>query len=197
MKISRLCTASLAALLGLSFATDAHALSCEEIMNMVNVNVPVPIVLQTIEDSGEQFSVDEIRCLQNEGAPSEVISAAKKLMAGAEPAEVSRGEAELQRERERERAEREREAREEAEMLGSGRGDSSRPLSDENSSAADPEQVKQAIKLFRAKKPLTASLMQERCPRIPPRSPGARGGRDRSAFWGSILTKTLKKRQVL
>ncbi len=159
MKISRLCTASLAALLGLSFATDAHALSCEEIMNMVNVNVPVPIVLQTIEDSGEQFSVDEIRCLQNEGAPSEVISAAKKLMAGAEPAEVSRGEAELQRERERERAEREREAREEAEMLGSGRGDSSRPLSDENSSAADPEQVKQAIKLFRAKKPLTASLM--------------------------------------
>jgi tetratricopeptide (TPR) repeat protein len=158
MKLTRIATASLAALLGLSFATDAHALSCEEIMNMVNVNVPVPIVVQTIEDSGEQFSVDEVRCLQNEGAPSEVLAAAKTLMAGSEPAPVERGDAEIdrQRERDRERAERERE---EQDMLGSDRG-SDRELTDEGTSgAADPEQVKQAIKLFRAKKPLTASLM--------------------------------------
>ncbi len=158
MKISRLCTASLAALLGLSFATDAYALSCEEIMNMVNVNVPVPIVVQTIEDSGEQFSVDEVRCLQNEGAPGEVIAAAKKLMAGAEPKPVERGEAEIQRERDRERDARERE--EEESMLGAGRDSGGQELSDEGAdSGADPEQVKQAIKLFRAKKPLTASLM--------------------------------------
>ena len=158
MKISRLCTASLAAMLGLSFATDAHALSCEEIMNMVNVNVPVPIVVQTIEDSGEQFSVDEVRCLQNEGAPSEVVDAAKKLMAGAEPAPVERGEAEVQRERDRERAARERE--EEESMLGGNNSGSGAQLSDEGADdSADPEQVKQAIKLFRAKKPLTASLM--------------------------------------
>ncbi len=158
MKISRLCTASLAALLGLSFATDAYALSCEEIMNMVNVNVPVPIVVQTIEDSGEQFSVDEVRCLQNEGAPGEVVDAAKALMAGSEPTPVERGDAEIDRQRERERERAEREA-EEQDMLGSG-SDSQRELSDEESDqGADPEQVKQAIKLFRAKKPLTASLM--------------------------------------
>jgi tetratricopeptide (TPR) repeat protein len=147
MKITRLCTASLAALLGLSFATDAHALSCEEIMNMVNVNVPVPIVVQTIEDSGEQFSVD-----------GEVVDAAKALMAGSEPTPVERGDAEIDRQRERERERAEREA-EEQDMLGSG-SDSQRELSDEESDqGADPEQVKQAIKLFRAKKPLTASLM--------------------------------------
>ena len=158
MKLSRLCTASLAALLGLSFATDAYALSCEEIMNMVNVNVPVPIVVQTIEDSGEQFSVDEVRCLQNEGAPGDVIAAAKALMAGSEPAPVERGDAEIQRERERQRAERERQ--EEESMLGAGRSGGSQELSDEGASGgSDPEQVKQAIKLFRAKKPLTASLM--------------------------------------
>jgi len=157
MKFTRIATVSLATLLGLSFATDAHALSCEEIMNMVNVNVPVPIVVQTIEDSGEQFSVDEVRCLQNEGAPSEVVDAAKALMAGSEPTPVERGDAELDRQRERER---ERQAREEEEnMLGSGR-EGSRELTDEGASGGpDPEQVKQAIKLFRAKKPLTASLM--------------------------------------
>ena len=98
MKLSsKLCHAGLAALLGLVFVRDAHALSCDEIMNMVNVNVPVPIVVQTIEDSGEQFSNDEIRCLMNEGAPAEVIDAAKKLMAGAEPEEVQRGETEVAR----------------------------------------------------------------------------------------------------
>jgi tetratricopeptide (TPR) repeat protein len=160
MKFTRIATVSLATLLGLSFATDAHALSCEEIMNMVNVNVPVPIVVQTIEDSGEQFSVDEVRCLQNEGAPGEVIDAAKALMAGAEPTPVERGDAEIdrqrERERERERAERDRE---EEDMLGSDQS-SDRELTDEGaSSGPDPEQVKQAIKLFRAKKPLTASLM--------------------------------------
>jgi tetratricopeptide (TPR) repeat protein len=160
MKFTRIATVSLATLLGLSFATDAHALSCEEIMNMVNVNVPVPIVVQTIEDSGEQFSVDEVRCLQNEGAPGEVIDAAKALMAGAEPTPVERGDAEIdrqrERERERERAERDRE---EEDMLGSDQS-SDRELTDEGaSSGPDPEQDKQAIKLFRAKKPLTASLM--------------------------------------
>ncbi len=158
MKFTRIATVSLATLLGLSFATDAHALSCEEIMNMVNVNVPVPIVVQTIEDSGEQFSVDEVRCLQNEGAPGEVVDAAKALMAGSEPTPVERGDAEIDRQRERERERAEREA-EEQDMLGSG-SDSQRELSDEESDqGADPEQVKQAIKLFRAKKPLTASLM--------------------------------------
>ena len=40
---------------------DAHALSCDEIMNMVNVNVPANIIVQTMEDSGDQFTNEEIK----------------------------------------------------------------------------------------------------------------------------------------
>ncbi|MFH1466781.1 MAG: hypothetical protein ABIO70_20515 [Pseudomonadota bacterium] len=155
MKITSLSTASLAGLLGLSFATNAYALSCEEIMNMVNVNVPVPIVVQTIEDSGDQFSVDEIRCLQNEGAPSEVVAAAKKLMAGQEPEQpVDRGQTEVSRPRDREPV---REPEEPEDMLGGEQASGDREPTDQG--GPDPEQVSQAIKLFRAKKPLTASVM--------------------------------------
>jgi len=60
---------------------EAHALSCDEIMNMVNVNVPVHIVTQTMEDSGQQFTSNDIRCLVRQGAPEDVINAAKKLSA--------------------------------------------------------------------------------------------------------------------
>jgi tetratricopeptide (TPR) repeat protein len=161
MKIASLSTASLAGLLGLSFAAsprNAWALSCEEIMNMVNVNVPVPIVVQTIEDSGDQFTVDEIRCLQNEGAPAEVVAAAKGLMAGQEPEQpVDRGETEVTRPRDREPA---REP--EDDMLGGDRASEDGASGDReptDQGGPDPEQVAQAIKLFRAKKPLTASLM--------------------------------------
>ncbi|MFZ5477146.1 MAG: hypothetical protein ACOZNI_10260 [Myxococcota bacterium] len=66
--------------LALLWTPSAHALTCEEIMNMVNVNVPTAIVVQTIEDSGDRYSSDDVRCLTNEGAPPEVVAAAKGMM---------------------------------------------------------------------------------------------------------------------
>lgn len=139
---------------GLSVPQSAWALSCAEIMNMVNVNVPVPIVVQTIEDSGEQFTTDDVRCLVNEGAPSEVVSAAKKLMAGAEPKETERPS-----EVTKTRSSKSSSEEEEEEELGAGRtsGESEADLQDKG--GPDPEKIKEAIKLFRAKKPLTASVI--------------------------------------
>jgi len=63
----------------LAVSQDAHALSCDEIMNMVNVNVPVHIVTQTMQDSGQQFTANDIRCLVRQGAPEDVLNAARKL----------------------------------------------------------------------------------------------------------------------
>ena len=73
----------LISLAGLAYSGDAHALSCDEIMNMVNVNVPTSIIVQTMEDSGETFSNEDIRCLLNEGAPDDVVKTAKSMSASA------------------------------------------------------------------------------------------------------------------
>jgi tetratricopeptide (TPR) repeat protein len=84
--------------LALTVSGDALALSCDEIMNMVNVNVPTNIVVQTMEDSGEQFTNDEIKCLISAGAPDDVVTTAKKMSAAAaEPDPVERGELETER----------------------------------------------------------------------------------------------------
>ena len=81
----------LACFVGLTLSGDAWALSCEEIMNMVNVNVPTSIIVQTMEDSGETFSNDDIRCLLNEGAPDEVVKTAKSMSATSRPEETPSG----------------------------------------------------------------------------------------------------------
>jgi tetratricopeptide (TPR) repeat protein len=73
----------LISLAGLAYSGDAHALSCDEIMNMVNVNVPTSIIVQTMEDSGETFSNEDIRCLLNESAPDDVVKTAKSMSASA------------------------------------------------------------------------------------------------------------------
>jgi tetratricopeptide (TPR) repeat protein len=137
--------------LGLLWAPRALALSCDDIMNMVNLNVPTPIVVQTIQDSGDQYSQDDIRCLVNAGAPSEIVSAAKRLMAGSEPTGTApmgttsktkgkTGTAALD---------------DDVGARGSSK-DAEDPMADK---AGDPEMIREAIKLVRAKKPLTASLM--------------------------------------
>ncbi len=144
---------SLTALLGLVVARDAFALSCTEIMNMVNVNVPVTIIVQTIEDSGEQFTTDDIRCLVNEGAPSEVITAAKTLTAGADSgSSLQRGDVGVSRQNRSQDI-----FGDDEQALGQDR--TGNQYTTTGSSAPDPDQIKEAIKLFRAKKPLTASLM--------------------------------------
>ncbi len=152
------------ALIGSLFASgEAHALSCDEIMNMVSVNVPTHIVVQTMEDSGETFSADEIRCLVNQGAPQEVVQTAKKMGAKAEDSEPVRAA-----EPEKQRPSRDdRDDFDDEEELGADSRSSrnqyqdlpeegqGRPLS-----KSDCErQVDDAVDALKARKPLGASKM--------------------------------------
>lgn len=67
-------------------STDAQAaLSCQEILNMVSVNVPSHIIVQTMEGSGTQFSADDVRCLAEGGAPTDIVDTARKMAATPEP----------------------------------------------------------------------------------------------------------------
>ncbi len=142
----------------LSIASPAWALSCDEIMNMVDVNVPTNIVVQTMESSGTRFSAEDIRCLDQRGAPSEVITSAKKMAATEDDA----GEEEAP----------EKPASGKPPASGSkfdseeelGGGDDALPEEGGNEEAAaeegggGPRQVEELIKMYRAKKLLGSSL---------------------------------------
>ena len=86
MTRTRFLVPSLATLFAVVTSPAAHALSCDEIMNMVEVNVPESIVVATIKDSGDQFSADEVGCLEDRGAPAAVVGQAKSQMAAEAPA---------------------------------------------------------------------------------------------------------------
>ncbi len=133
------------------FSPDASALSCDEILNMVTVNVPTNIVVQTMQDSGDQFSQDELRCLSDGGAPSEVIEQARRMLSRAEP-DSSSQEADSSSPT----------MSDDTDIISSRRGNNRDAYDDLPESGAesstDPEAIKSAIKLLRAKKPLTASL---------------------------------------
>lgn len=72
-------------LLALVGPRPALALSCDDIMSMVKVNVPTNIVVQTIKDSGETFDDADIACLRSAGAPDAVIAQAERQKAEEEP----------------------------------------------------------------------------------------------------------------
>lgn len=144
--------------LALLYAPHAYALSCNEIMNMVDVSVPSNIIVQTIESSGETFTADDIRCLESKGAPGDVVEAARSQAASASGGRARPDESD--------------DEEEDSAPSGSdfdrdeGIGDrqSNRSLEDkggdeEEDSAKDPDKLEDAIKAFEAKKPLTASLM--------------------------------------
>jgi len=73
-------------LLALASPRSALALSCDDIMGMVKVNVPTNIVVQTIKDSGDTFDDADLACLRDSGAPDAVITQAQRQMAEDEPA---------------------------------------------------------------------------------------------------------------
>lgn len=133
--------------------TDAWAISCDEILNMVNVNVPTNIVTQTMESSGTKFTADDIRCLANGGAPDDVVSKAREMAAAAER------EQEVEEQPTRPTREAEEEERgssfDKEEALGNNvpaGGDD-----DDEDAGGGPKQLEELIKLYRAKKVLTAS----------------------------------------
>lgn len=145
--------------LALGVSTPAWAITCDEIMNMVNVNVPTNIVIQTMEGSGTRFTADDIRCLDREGAPPEVIASAKKMAAAEEeddapppttktrPTEDDSGS-----------------SFDKADTLGGDLQDeggdetASDSGDDEDAGGGGPRQIEELIKLYRAKKLLGASL---------------------------------------
>ena len=146
------------ALIGLS--NSAYALNCDEIMNMVSVNVPTNIVVQTMKDSGDQFTPDEIACLQRGGAPTEVLNQARSMAASGAPERNTVPDDQEEQPSSR-RSSLEQDSDDISER-SSRRGSSSsedelpeRGAEDDR----DPENIKQAVKLLRSKKPLTATLM--------------------------------------
>ena len=138
-------------------SSSAWALSCDEIVNMVNVNVPENIVIQTMEQSGTRFSADDIRCMAGKlGAKSAVVETARRMSGGSEPA------ADPPPERDPEPADEGGggddgffELQEEetgGEDEGEGEGDS-----DRGSNTPCERQLEELVKLYRAKKVLTSS----------------------------------------
>jgi len=143
------------AMLGLlSFSAPAWAITCDEIMNMVNVNVPSNIVVQTMESSGTKFSAPDVQCLPTKGAPADVIAAAKRLGPAAvetdttpPPHSPSGGDTSGGSDFDT--------------TQGIGGDTTTSPSeSGSDSDAADassPQQIEELIKLYKAKKYLTAS----------------------------------------
>ncbi len=153
MKSAAVIRIGLLGLIGAAFSPDAHAITCKDIMNMVNVNVPENIVVQTIEDSGDEFTEADISCLQSNGAPASVVAAARRRIKTVEstaPAPTSPTPAQPG------------DDWEEDDGLGGDRdyGSSTAPreLTDGGEDESrGPAAVEDAIELYRAKKLLTAS----------------------------------------
>lgn len=74
-------------LVALSLPSSAWAIGCDEIMNMVTLNIPSTIVIETMRGSGGVAPADVV-CLQQRGAPADVVAAAQGMMKGATPAPV-------------------------------------------------------------------------------------------------------------
>lgn len=129
------------------WSNQALALSCDEIINMVGYNIQTDIILGTMKSSGTRFTVEDIQCLQDKGAPAEVIEQAKKMGAESKPAlEELPDEDDGRRE--------DIDDGDDVDMRDDRGG--GEDLS-EDGTGNDPSEIKQAIKLLRAKKPLTAS----------------------------------------
>ena len=146
----------------LSLIAPAHAIKCDEVMNMINVNVPTNIVVQTLEESGETFSADFLRCLTNEGAPDEVVTALKGMMAKAAPPEEEPSE-ESPAEPTKTEKEESRESFEKEAEVGSKSSTKKKELVDkggdeEEDETRDPEALDDAIRLYKAKKWQSATL---------------------------------------
>jgi hypothetical protein len=61
-------------------ASDAWAISCDEVANMVSVNVPEDIVVQTMRDSGTTFTDADVACLQKAGVSPRIMDQARAML---------------------------------------------------------------------------------------------------------------------
>jgi hypothetical protein len=163
MKNATIARLGFLSLVTLATSQEAQALSCDEIMNMVNVNVPVHIVTQTMKDSGQMFTTNDIRCLVRQGAPEDVLSAAKSLAAQPEESSESRDITSTPESTKQE------DSYEQEEMIGERRRrrrqDSYDDLPEEGGDVDDNpgstcgREVEDAIEKLRVKKPFGSSKM--------------------------------------
>jgi TolA-binding protein len=122
------------------------------------VNVPESIVVQTIESSGESFSADFVRCLTNEGAPDAVVASVKKLITASAAPKESGDEEEEEAPRPTKKASARDSFDQEERVGGSGRSKELTDKGGDEDSGKDPEKLYDAIRQYKAKKPLSASL---------------------------------------
>lgn len=149
-------------LLLLAFATPAHALACNEVVNMVDVNVPESIIIQTLEESGDSFTADFVRCLTNEGAPDAVVAAVKRLIAKNSAPKDPEPEAEQAAPKPATKKEASKKSFEEADSVGGKSQKKTSKLVDKDEGqdeGKDPERLEDAVRQHKAKKPLSASLL--------------------------------------
>ena len=132
--------------LSIGFSSNAYAgITCEEIMNLVGYNIAPTVIIDTMKNSGSTFSSADIQCLKDKGAPAEVLAQAQSMSSAPSAPEVSPTAPEPVRPS----------IDSDEDMMGGSQGGT---LQDQGESGDDPEDIKQAIKLLRAKKPLTASF---------------------------------------
>lgn len=135
---------SLALAAAMFLSSTAWALTVEEIVNMYNVKVPVNIIVQTIDSSGSHFTAADVAALTQAGADPAILEAAGRhvVQEAAHPARKAAP------------APKAPNAFEAAEEVGP---------SDAGAADGEPEEtgpvaIEEAIKRYRAKKFLGASL---------------------------------------
>jgi hypothetical protein len=133
-------------------APDARAVSCDEVANMVSVNVPEDIVIQTMRDSGATYTEADVECLQKKGVSQRVVDQARAMLPKAE-APVAAVDTKM--------APKSGMADDE-DILGSksSRKQQSIDAEDEiGDKGTGPQKLEEAKQQFKAKKPLSASLL--------------------------------------
>jgi hypothetical protein len=81
----RFATISLVSAVALAVPNAALALSCDDIMSLVEHGVPESVVVNTVKTSGTLFTSSDVRCLEDRGAPAAVVAQAKDMTASEEP----------------------------------------------------------------------------------------------------------------
>lgn len=75
------------ALVLLFCTSSAHAVTCDEIVTMIDKGVPTDIVVSTMEGSGRAYTRKDVDCLTAADAPDAIVQAAEQL--GAAPQTVA------------------------------------------------------------------------------------------------------------
>ena len=149
----RFAAISFVSAVALAIPQHALALSCSDIMSLVEHGVPEGVVVNTVKTSGTLFTADEVRCLQDRGAPASVVATAKGMSAQEDPGTAAPVPVEKVEEQGSD-------LDVEDEFETRAKAGAARELSDgDDQPGREPPKLKEAVAQYQAKKPLAASLM--------------------------------------